>query len=160
MKIRLEHLQNRHDFWQFAKDNVLYPDGFHKISIRLPYPNLDRLKKVYDRLLSQARESFDSRVDLGFVAPDGGKLRLDENDKYQSELMGWLMEDAGADVQLYSNSAKRTPIHVGDRSFRVVSISDATIRRVTEDSANGDLFGSTALDDVKAKLKTGIDPDA
>jgi hypothetical protein len=159
LKIRLEHLQDKHDFWQYADDNGSYPKGFHRVSIRLPYPNLERLKKVYDRLFSQARESFDSRIDLDFVASEGGQLRLDQNDPYQSELIGWLMEDAGAEVRMFSNSAKKTPINVGKNSYRVVSISDTTIRRISEESVNGDLFGSSALDEVKSKLKTGIDSD-
>ena len=57
---------------------------------------------------------------------------------------------------MFSNSAKKTPINVGKNSYRVVSISDTTIRRISEESVNGDLFGSSALDEVKSKLKTGI----
>ncbi len=159
LKIRLEHLQDKRAFWQYAGDSLSHPKGFHRVRIRLPYPNLDRLKKVYDRLFNQARESFDSRIDLDFVASEGGQLRLDKNDAYQSELIGWLMEDAGADVQLFSNSAKKTPIHVGRNSFKTVWVSDSTLGRLSEDSADGDLFGSTTLDEVKRKTKTGIDND-
>ena len=159
LKIRLEHLQNKRAFWQYACDRRTYPNGFHKISVHLPYPNLERLKKVYDRLFGHARDHFDSKIDFNLVAPEGGQIRLDEKDSYQSGLIEYLMEDAGAEVKLYSNTAKKTPIHVGKNSFRVVSISNTTIRRITEDSANGDLFGSSALDEVKSKLKTGIDSD-
>ena len=159
LKIRLEHLQDKRIFWQYAYDTLSYPKGFHRVSIRLPYPNLERLKKVYNRLFNQARESFDSRIDLDFVAPEGGQIRLNQNDSYQSELIGWLMEEAGADVKMFSNLAKKSPIHVGKNSYRVVSISDTTISRISEESHNGDLFGSSALDEVKSKLKTGIDSD-
>ena len=159
MKIRLDHLQDKRMFWQYANDQRAYPMGFYKCSVRLPYPNLERLKKVYDRLFSKARESFDSRIDFDFVASDGGKIRLDEKDAYQSETIEWLMEDAGAEVKLYANTAKRSPIPVGKQSYRVVSVSDKTIVRLTEDAVNSDLFGSAALDEVKRKLKTGIGPD-
>lgn len=159
LKIRLEHLQDKRMFWQYANDQRAYPTGFYKFSVRLPYPNLERLKKVYDRLFSKARESFDSRIDFDFVAPDGGQIRFDENDAYQSETIEWLMEDAGAELKLYSNMAKRSPIPVGEKSYRVVTVSDKTIVRLTEDAVNNDLFGSAALDEVKRKLKTGIDPD-
>ena len=159
LKIRLEHLQDKRMFWQYANDQRTYPTGFYKFSVRLPYPNLERLKKVYDRLFSKARESFDSRIDFDFVAPDGGHVRLDEKDVYQSETIEWLMEDAGAELKLYSNMAKRTPIPVGEKSYKVVTVSDKTIVRLTEDAVNNDLFGSAALDEVKRKLKTGIDPD-
>lgn len=159
LQIRLEHLQDKRMFWQYATDLQVYPTGFYKCSVRLPYPNLERLKKVYDRLFSRARESFDSRIDFDFVAPEGGQIRLDEKDPYQAEMIEWLMEDAGAELKLFSNMAKRTPIPVGERSYRVVTVSDKTIMRLTEDAANNDLFGSAALDEVKRKLKTGIDPD-
>ena len=68
------------------------------------------------------------------------------------------MEEAGADVILYSNTAKKTPIHVGKNSYRAITVSNTIIQRVTEDAVNNDLFGSSALDEVKQKLKTGIDP--
>ena len=159
LKIRLDHLQDKRMFWQYAKDLRGYPQGFHKCIVRLPYLNLERLKKVYDRLFSKARESFDSSIDFAIVAPEGGQIRLDENDPYQSETIGWLMEDAGADVKLFSNTAKRTPILVGAKSYRVVMVSEKTITRLMEDAVNNDLFGSAALDEVKRKLKTGIDPE-
>lgn len=101
LKIRLDHLRDKRMFWQYANDQRSYPTGFYKISVRLPYPNLERLKKVYDRLFSRARESFDSRIDFDFVASDGGQIRLDENDAYQSETIEWLMEEAGAEVKLF-----------------------------------------------------------
>lgn len=158
LKIRLDHLQDKRMFWQYAKDQRVYPMGFYKCSVRMPYPNLERLKKVYDRLFSKARESFDSRIDFDFVASEGGRIRLDENDPFQAEMIEWLMEDAGADLKLYSNTAKRTPIPVGAKSYRVVMVSEKTITRLMEDAVNNDLFGSAALDEVKRKLKTGIDP--
>ena len=159
LKIRLEHLQDKRMFWQYANDQRAYPTGFYRFSVRLPYPNLERLKKVYDRLFSKARESFDSRIDFDFVAPDGGQIRLDEKDSYQAETIEWLMEEAGAELRLFSNMAKRSPIPVGEKSYRVVTVSDKTIMRLTEDAVNNDLFGSAALDEVKRKLKTGIEPD-
>ena len=153
LKIRLEHLKDDRVFWQFVKDKVSYPKGFHKVCFHLPYPNLERLKKTYDRLLNQARESFDSGIDLSFVASEGGQVRLDKKDSYQSETIGWLMNDAGADVTLYSNNAKKTPIYVGNNSYRTVTISDSVFKDVDKD----DLSGNRALDEVKNKLNTGID---
>ena len=68
------------------------------------------------------------------------------------------MKDAGGDVVLYSNVAKKHPIPVGKDSFRAITVSSTTIQRVTEDAVNNDLFGSAAFDEVKEKLKTGIEP--
>jgi len=155
----LYHLQDDRVFWQCVSDNRLYPQGFYKISFHLPYPNLERLKTVYERLFNKARESFDTRINMDFVAPKGGKIRLDENDSYQKETIGWLMADAGADIKLYSNDSKKSPIPIGRESFRVVTISNPTLLRLSEDAVNGDLFGSPALEEVKRVTKTGIDPD-
>lgn len=155
--ISLDHLQDSRQFWQYANDRRSYPKGFYRISFKLPYPNLERLRKVYDRLFSQAQKSFDSRLDMDFTSPNG-QVRLDENDPYQKETIKWFMEEAGGDVTLYSNLAKRSPIAVGKNSFRAITVSNTTIQRVTEDAVNNDLFGSSALDEVKRKLKTGIDP--
>ena len=155
--ISLDHLQDSRQFWQYANDRRSYPKGFYRISFKLPYPNLERLRKVYDRLFSQAQKSFDSRLDMDFTSPNG-QVRLDENDPYQKEAIKWFMEEAGGDVRLYSNLAKRSPIAVGKNSFRAITVSNTTIQRVTEDAVNNDLFGSSALDEVKQKLKTGIDP--
>ena len=155
--ISLDHLQDARQFWQYANDRRTYPQGFYRICFRLPYPNLERLRKVYDRLFSQAQKSFDSRLDMDFTNPNG-QVRLDENDPYQKEAIKWFMEDAGGDVILYSNMAKKSPIVVGKNSFRAITVSNTTIQRVTEDAVNNDLFGSSALNEVKQKLKTGIDP--
>lgn len=155
--ISLDHLQDSRQFWQYANDRRTYPTGFYRICFKLPYPNLERLRKVYDRLFSQAQKSFDSRLNMDFTNPNG-QVRLDENDPYQKEAIEWFMEEAGGDVILYSNMAKKRPIAVGKNSYRVITVSNTTIQRVTEDAVNNDLFGSSALDEVKQKLKTGIDP--
>ncbi|MBO5630798.1 MAG: hypothetical protein J5965_17165 [Aeriscardovia sp.] len=155
--ISLDHLQNSRQFWQYAKDRHSYPKGFYRISFKLPYPNLERLRKVYDRLFSNAQKSFDSRLNMDFINPEG-KVRLDENDPYQKEAIKWFMEEAGGDVTLYSNLAKKTPIHIGENSYRAITVSNTIIQKVTEDAVNNDLFGSSALDEVKRKLKTGIEP--
>jgi hypothetical protein len=155
--ISLDHLQDSRKFWQYANDRRTYPMGFYRICFKLPYPNLERLRKVYDRLFSQAQKSFNSRLDMDFTNPNG-EVRLEENDPYQNEAIKWFMEDAGGDVILYSNMAKNSPIVVGKNSFRAITVSNTTIQRVTEDAVNNDLFGSAAFDEVKQKLKTGIEP--
>lgn len=156
LAISLDHLQDSKAFWQYAEDVRTYPDGFYKVCFHLPYPNLERLQKVYSRLTSQIRQSFDSSLNMEFKNANG-QVRLDKKDPLQSEIIKSFMEDAGGDIVLYSNSAKRTPIRVGKDSYRAITISDTTITRLTEDAVNNDLFGSAALDNIKSKLKTGID---
>ena len=156
LTIKLYHLKDKRSFWQFANDLHTFPGGFHRVCFYLPYPNLERLRKVYDRLFGQAQRSFASRINLEFHNPKG-QVRLDENDPYQSEVIRWFMEDAGGTVRLYPVNSKKNPIIVGQNSYRTVTVSEAVIRRLTEEAVNHSLFESTALDTVKQKTKTGID---
>ena len=157
LMVKLNHLKNPQTFWHVANDKRSYPKGFYRMLLKLPYPNLERLRKVYDRLFSQAQQSFNCRLDMNFTSPNG-EVRLDENDPYQKEAIDWFLKDAGGDAVLYSNVAKKHPIPVGKDSYRVITVSSTTIQRVTEDAVNNDLFGSAAFDEVKEKLKTGIEP--
>ena len=156
LSVTLRHLQDKRSFWAYAKDRSMYPTGFHKLMFFLPFPNLDRLRKGYERLFSQARRCFNSRMNMEFINPRG-EVRLDENDPYQSELIEWFMEEAGGSIRLYPNNAKRSPIVVGLDSFRTATVSDKTILRLTEDAVNNDLFGSAALEKVKKETKKGIE---
>lgn len=158
LAIRLDHLQDSRHFWQYANDRRSFPLGFYRVSFKLPYPNLERLRKVYDRLFSKARESFDCRLDMDFVSPKG-EVRLREDDAYQNEAIKWVMEDAGGEVNLYSNQSKRSPIVVGKNSYLTTSVSNSVIQRVVEDAVNDDMFGSAAFNEIKRTTKTGIDPD-
>ena len=88
LTISLDHLQDSRQFWQYANDRRTYPKGFYRICFKLPYPNLERLRKVYDRLFSQAQKSFDSRLNMDFTNSEG-QVRLDENDPYQNEAITW-----------------------------------------------------------------------
>ena len=157
LMVKLNHLKNPQTFWHVANDKRSYPKGFYRMLLKLPYPNLERLRKVYDRLFSQAQQSFNCRLDMNFTSPNG-EVRLDEKDPYQKEAIDWFLKDAGGDAVLYSNVAKKHPIPVGKDSFRVITVSSTTIQRVTEDAVNNDLFGSAAFDEVKEILKTGIEP--
>ncbi len=156
LALKLNHLKEPNTFWQVVDDQRSFPKGFYKVIFKLPYPNLERLRKVYDRLFSQAQKSFNCRLDMEFTSPDG-EVHLDKHDPYQKEMIEWFMKDAGGDVTLYSSTAKKHPIPVGKDSYRTVTVSSTTIQRVAEDAVNRDLFGSTAFDEVKSKLKTGID---
>lgn len=155
LAIHLQHLKDSGTFWQVVRDRRSYPLGFYKVRFKLPYPNLERLRKVYDRLFSQAQKSFNCSLEMNFTNPNG-ELNLNEKDPYQKELLEWYMNDAGGDIALYAITAKRQPIQIGKDSFRTVTISTTTIQRLPEDAVNKDLFGSAAFDEVKAKLKTGI----
>ena len=158
LKIELMHLQDPETFWQRVNDRSSYPDGFFKLTLHLPHLNLERLRKVFDKVLIMSREVFDSDLEWSYKAQQGAELKLDEKNKYQKELIDWMMSEVGSEnIKLFSNAQKRKAIVVGEDSFLAVGISDTTIRKLTEDSINGDLFGSSALNEIKTKTTTGID---
>lgn len=158
LDVELMHLQDPRVFWDIVKDRKSYPDGFYKITFHLPHLNLERLKKVFDKVLVMSRKVFDSDLEWSYKAQKGGELPLDENNEQQSALIEWMMSEVGSEnIKLYPNTAKRKAIIVGENSFLAVGISDTVIRRLTEEAVSGDLFGSKALDVVKVKTKTGID---
>ena len=159
LKIELMHLQESKKFWQYVEDRRSYPTGFYRVSFHLPHLNLERLRKVYDSVLNQSRESFNSDLDWSFKANDGGQIHFDKNDERQKTLIAYMMEDVGSNnIKLYPNQNKRKAIIVGKDSFAAIGINESTIKRLEEDVRTGDLFGSAALNDIKIKTKTGIDP--
>ena len=159
LKLELMHLQNSKKFWQYVEDRRSYPTGFYRVSFHLPHLNLERLRKVYDSILNQSRESFNSDLDWSFKADEGGQVHFDQNDERQKTLISYMMEDVGSNnIRLYPNQNKRGAIVVGKDSFAAIDISESTIKRLQEDVRTGDLFGSAALNEIKIKTKTGIDP--
>lgn len=159
LMIDLMHLQDPKVFWELVSDNRSYPDGFYKITFHLPHLNLDRLRKIFDRVLVMSREVFDSDLEWSYKANKGGQLSLDEHNQYQKELIEFMMAEVGSDnIKLFSNADKRKAIVVGKDSFLAIGISDKVIKRLAEDVINGHLFKSEgALDVIKSKTKTGID---
>ncbi len=157
--IELMHLQDPTRFWNLVNDRRSYPDGFYKITFHLPHLNLERLKKVFDKVLVMSREVFDSDLEWSYKANQGGKLTLDEKNEYQKALIDWMMGEVGSEnIKLYSNADKKKAIIVGKDSFFAVGISDKVIKRLAEETVKGDLFSSnSALDVIKTKTKTGID---
>lgn len=159
LKIELMHLQESKKFWQYVEDRRSYPTGFYRVSFHLPHLNLERLRKVYDSVLNQSRESFNSDLDWSFKANEGGQIHFDKKDERQKTLIEYMMEDVGSNnIKLYPNHNKRKAIIVGKDSFAAIGISESTIKRLVEDVMTGDLFGSAALTEIKIKTKTGIDP--
>ncbi len=159
LKIELMHLQESKKFWQYVNDRRSYPTGFYRVSFHLPHLNLERLRKVYDSVLNQSRESFNSDLDWSFKANEGGQIHFDEKDERQKILIEYMMEDVGSNnIKLYPNQNKRKAIIVGRDSYASTSIGEAVITRLEEDVKTGDIFGSAALDEIKIKTKTGIDP--
>ena len=84
---------------------------------------------------------------------------MNEKNPYQQGLIEWMMKEVGDEnIKLYSNDDKRKAIVVGRDSFFTVGVSESTIRRLAEEAVNRELFGSPALEEIKLKAETGIDP--
>lgn len=158
LKIQLMHLQESKKFWAYVNDQRSFPTGFYRCKFHLPHLNLERLNKVYESVLHQSRESFNSDLDWSFKANEGDCLHFDEKDERQRVLIEYMMEDVGSNnIKLYPNHDKRKAIIVGKDSFAAIGISETTIKRLEEDVRKGELFKSKALDEIKLKTKTRID---
>ena len=157
--VELMHLQDPRAFWSLANDKRSYPNGFYKITFHLPHLNLERLRKVFDKVLVMSREVFDSDLEWSYKAQKGGKLRLDEKNPYQKGLIEWMMKEVGDEnIKIFSNDDKRKAIVVGRDSFFTVGVKESTIKRLAEEAVNRELFGSPALEEIRLKAETGIDP--
>ena len=156
--IDLMHLQDPKDFWTFINDKKSYPMGFYKIRFHLPYLNLERLQKKYDKLTCKIRESYKGKLDWEVTAEKGGALDIRKEDDFQVAQINYFMNDLGGNnLELVPNDNKRKSIKVGKGSYQYMWISDTTFEQLKEDAAGNTLFGSSALDAIKLKMKEGTD---
>ena len=155
--IELFHLQDSRTFWTYVNDNINYYQGFYRVHFSLPYLNLERLQKTYNRLLTESRKMFDAKLDWDFTANEGGKLNLDEKDERQNELIKWMMEDVGGEnIKLYPNDNRRRAIIVGKNSYDLIYLSDKTLQDIVIDFINQKFIDSEALNEIKRKMKKNI----
>jgi hypothetical protein len=108
----------------------------------LPPLNLERLAKVANRLLTEARQDWDSGLDFSFVAPKNSQLKLDENNIRQSSLTKFMALNGQA------NSSNRGSIEMttaGPHGKRIIIGKDTNLTiNISEDSieikeqSNGD----------------------
>ena len=158
LHLDLMHLQDPTDFWTFIDDKEAYPTGFYKIKFHLPYLNLERLQKKYNSLTRQIREHYNGKLDWEITAQNGGALDIRKEDKFQKAQINYFMKDLGGDgIELVPNNNKRKSIKVGKRSYSYMWITDTTFKSLEEDAEGSKLFESVALDEIKKKMKEGID---
>lgn len=156
--IDLMHIQDPKDFWTFINDKKSYPKGFYKIKFHLPYLNLERLQKKFDNLTHKIRESYNGKLDWEVTAEVGGELNITKSDKFQEAQINFFTKDLGGySVELVPNDNKKKSIKVGKGSYQHMWISDTTFTQLKDDAAANTLFGSSALDTIKLKMKEGTD---
>ena len=158
LHIDLMHLQDPKRFWSLIDDKKNYPMGFYKIKFHLPYLNLERLKKKWDNLTVQMRDIYNGKMDVEMTAQNGGELNFSKENELQKAQINFFTEDLGGNsIELVPNNNKRKSIKVGEGTYKYVWMSDTTFKRLTEDAAGNNLFGSVALDEIKLQMKEGID---
>ena len=156
--IDLMHIQDPKDFWTFINDKKSYPKGFYKIKFHLPYLNLERLQKKYESLTHKIRESYHGKLDWEVTAEVGGELNITKEDKFQDAQINFFTKDLGGySLELVPNDNKRKSIYVGKGSYQYIWVSDTTFTQLKDDAAANTLFGSSALDAIKLKMKEGTD---
>ena len=160
LSLELLKLQDSRTFWNYINDTKTYPKGFSKIIFHLPYLNLERLHDNIDRLMlvtKDLRESMDSDFYWEQRAQKGGKLKIAETDEQQKAQIDYLMGKVGGDsIGLVPNGNQGMVIWMKDKSSFYVTISNHIFDQLKEDAAGNTLFGSSALDAIKAKTKEGI----
>ena len=68
------------------------------------------------------------------------------------------MSDLGGNnLELVPNDNKKKSIKVGKNSYHHMFISNTTFDKLKDDAAGNTLFGSSALDAIKLKMKEGTD---
>lgn len=158
LNICLMHLHDAEKFWSIVDDRRTYPAGFYKVKFHLPYLNLERLRKKWNGLTVQMRDSYQARMDVEMTAQKVGELKFSKDDARQAAQISFLAEELGGDsIELVPNNNKRKTIKVGQGSYKIAWISDATFDRLKDDAEGGDLFGGKALDTIKREMKKGID---
>ena len=158
LHIELMHLQDPKKFWSLIDDKKTYPTGFYKIKFHLPYLNLERLQKKWNKLTVQMRGVYNAKMDVEMTALIGDKLNFSKEDEMQNAQIDFFTKDLGGNsIELVPNNNKKKSIKVGQGEYRYTWVSDTTFTRLTEDAAGNNLFGSPALDEIKLKMKEGID---
>ena len=157
LKFELYQMHEPRVFWNTVNDKKLYPNGFKKISFHLPHLNLERLTKVIDNYLTEVRRNYNSSLDWQLTANDGGRIRLDEKNPHQKAIIEGMTEHIGGNtITLHPIGKGMKPVHVGEKSFFVLSLDDAVVERLIEDMRHPNAFGSPALDKIKVMMKTKI----
>lgn len=160
LNIELLKIQNSQTFWSYVNDTQTYPQGFYKVKFRLPHINLDRLHSAIDRLVDATRDmrmSMDSDFSWEQTAQPGGKINLSEDNEEQKRQISYMMDVVGGEsVGLVPNGNKNRTIWMNSASSFCVAISNPVFTRIQEDAAGNTLFGSPALDIIKAKTTEGI----
>jgi hypothetical protein len=139
LRVELYSQYPEKEFWDVVKK---HPEGFKKITFHLPPLNLERLSKVANKLLTDARQDWDSGLDFSFVAPKNGLLKLDEKNIRQSSLTKFMALNGQA------NSSNRGSIEMttaGPHGKRIIIGKDTNLTiNISEDSieikeqSNGD----------------------
>ncbi len=148
LKVMLTAVYDSRIFWNTVQQ---YPQGFSKVRFHLPPLNLERLARVMDRYLTEAREDWDSDLDFSFGAGEGGVLKIDPDNPRQRALIEGASAAGGWIVM--KPKGENRPVCCGKNEFVVYEIDRRLLERLT--AADPALPGLEAspMDDVKRIMK-------
>ncbi|WP_288152644.1 hypothetical protein [uncultured Prevotella sp.] len=150
LKVRLEHLLKPSRFWEIVCDRTSYPKGFSKMNLYFPPINLERLSEHIDYIINKGRATLGSDSTVSFKAPSGTALSLDPKDEWTNNMVTSASAIGGNDaITLFPIGKKK--VQVGHDNYEEINLSDDKLNQIE----HGDM-GLFGLDDIKAKLKTGI----
>ena len=127
------------DFWDYVKR---YPQGFSRIHLSFPPPNLGRLMTLGDNL-NTLREETGGGVDADLKAPKGSTLVM-KKDNPQTQSLIDLHSACGKEIRVYPKGSHAMIRISGDNQDNdvVMEIPDALIPILTSKS----LFGKYDFD--------------
>ena len=162
LRVELYSRYPEKEFWDIVKK---HPEGFKKITFHLPPLNLERLSKVANKLLTDARQDWDSGLDFSFVAPKNGLLKLDEKNIRQSSLTKFMALNGQANssnrgsIEMTTAGPHGKRIYIGKNTNLTISISEDFIDICEASNEDPKLF-SDGVSSSNHLLKTLDNIDA
>ncbi|MGN0309694.1 MAG: hypothetical protein ACI4C3_03780 [Bacteroides sp.] len=148
LKVTLSAVYSSEAFWNTCNN---HPEGFSRVVFCFSQLNLERLTRVLDRYLVQAREDWNSALDFAFRANEGGIVSIDpQNERQQALVQG--ASAAGAQVKMYPRGS-RTPILCGKGHYVERELSDEVIRSLESKEQTLPGVGDSPMDDIKCFTK-------
>ncbi len=147
------------EFWKVVGK---HKEGFRKVLFHLPHLNLDRLSKIVEKYLTDARRSFDSSLDFAFTATKGGKLELHEENELQRTLAKAvsatgqpMRKEDNPGIVLVTTGQHASYIKIGKDAHISTTIPQPTLNALKNDQLT--IEGEERWDALEHKLDTLTD---
>ena len=137
---------------EFKNTVKLWPNGFRKIILHLPHKNLDRVMDSFEQSLTDVREDWNTAMDISFIAPKGGNVPIDLNNKRQMALMDLGATIGGSSIEMIPTGKSQPSVWCGKGKFVTEGIDDGIFNDLGKGSV--EMFEEdNAINKLKLALK-------